>query len=432
MSEEPSQQPPRIQDIHTFKKMLEAANSLSAIKSALPFFRPLLTIANVNLEKVDEALSNAEELKKQAEAFSQIPDRFNDLFAERGWIIYGLMNVDAAKGAIAKAEANDLDSAEEDLAVYHSPDTVRWKLRTMSSIKAFQPRMRLALLALEDYAAERYHASIPVVLALMDGLVNELHRPRKGFFAEGVDLTAWDSIAAHSHGLGILNDILKKGRYTTTTEKITVPYRNGILHGNDLAYDNKLVAAKVWAALFAVRDWAIKVEKGELEAPPPQPALTFSQLLGRMQDSADIKKDIERWEDRSLKVGVDFPPAGEPDEYAPDSPERRVVEYLSYWKKKNYGYMAKCLSNTYAVSRPEGPARVRATFASRILRSFVIENIDDQGPAITEITVLLSYEESRTVVEKQYVFRLMYQDEQGDPVVRSRGGGEWQLITWQV
>lgn len=86
------------------------------------------------------------------------------------------------------------------------------QLTYFDKIKAFKPRMRLINLALDDYLAERYHAIIPVVLALTDGLVNELHPDRRGISAEKTELQAWDSIAAHSQGLGKLKSILFKGR----------------------------------------------------------------------------------------------------------------------------------------------------------------------------------------------------------------------------
>lgn len=53
-----------------------------------------------------------------------------------------------------------------------------------------------------------------------------------------------DSIAAHETGLKALARIMGRGRNRTNEEIISVPYRNGILHGRDLAFDNKVVAAK--------------------------------------------------------------------------------------------------------------------------------------------------------------------------------------------
>ncbi len=78
----------------------------------------------------------------------------------------------------------------------------------MKDIEEFRPRMTLAQKALNDYREGRYHACVPVVLALMDGMVNELNlkanMKKKGLSAEDVNLEAWNSVSAHSNGLGRL------------------------------------------------------------------------------------------------------------------------------------------------------------------------------------------------------------------------------------
>ena len=62
----------------------------------------------------------------------------------------------------------------------------------MKGVEDYRPRYDLAEKAKEDYLAGRYHACVPVVLTIIDGIVNDIEQ--KGFFAQGVDLTAWDSI----------------------------------------------------------------------------------------------------------------------------------------------------------------------------------------------------------------------------------------------
>ena len=49
----------------------------------------------------------------------------------------------------------------------------------------------------------------------------------------------------------------------TRAEEIQIPYRHGIVHGMDLGYNNKYVAAKCWVAALP-RDWALKVAKDEI------------------------------------------------------------------------------------------------------------------------------------------------------------------------
>jgi hypothetical protein len=128
--------------------------------------------------------------------------------------------------------------------------------------------------------------------------------------SEGADLTAWDSMAAHDQGLERFADLFRKSRKKTRTEEISVPYRNGIMHGMDLEYDNEIVAAKCWAALFAVREWALKAENGELTPPPEEPEPTLAEVLEKEQQIQESKKKREEWEPRDIVVGRDVPVTG--------------------------------------------------------------------------------------------------------------------------
>ncbi|MCQ4366018.1 hypothetical protein KQR54_34055, partial [Mycobacterium gordonae] len=252
----------RVRDIPSLKEMSTTATNMVNLKQAMPILKPLLKEWGVEVEKMDDVLQNIDGMARQTKEFVSIPDRFNNFFVDHGWIMYSLMNLEVAKDAVLKAEAGNFMEAQELLIQYYDVETIRLQLKRLNSIKAFRSRTELALKALIDYEEKRYHACIPVVLSLTDGLVNELHEDRKGISAGSTKLEAWDSIAAHSQGLGKLVKILRKGRRKTTTEQISLPYRNGILHGTDLGYGNETVAAKTWALLFAVGEWASKVEGG--------------------------------------------------------------------------------------------------------------------------------------------------------------------------
>src|SRR5690349_17135174 len=102
----------RIQDIPTIKKLLNDIKAMKTIKAAMPFVGPLLRLLNVDISRMNNSLSNIDELEQMVNEYAVVPDRFNDLFATRGWIIYDLMNVEIAKAAIEKAEKGDIDGAE--------------------------------------------------------------------------------------------------------------------------------------------------------------------------------------------------------------------------------------------------------------------------------------------------------------------------------
>jgi hypothetical protein len=422
---------PRIRDIPSFSEVLQQAEQFDSLRKVLPLLSPFLKLLRIDVGQLRAALQDLPRLRAEAEAFASVPDRFNELFAPRGWIMHGDMSLAAAQQAIEVAETEDLDRAEEGLVKAYAADEIEWMLRRMHSVRAFRPRMRLAELALTDYREARYHACIPVVLAQLDGTVSQLHEERRGFFADGVELTAWDSIAAHESGLGVLARIFGKGRRTLNTDPLSVPYRHGILHGMDVAYDNEVVAAKTWAALFSIRDWAVKAEQGMLQEPPPKAEPTFRELLQRVRSNDAARERISAWIPREVDVGVDVPKGGKPDEYERGTPERQVVEFLTYWSARNYGYMAKYLDLPFGGAPPVPPHRVREAFADLSLRQFELVSIEDKAPAVSEVQVRLVYSANGVTQERIKDFRLVYWSVDSI-VMPGDEGGQWSIVNWYV
>src|SRR5690606_18316189 len=179
---------------------------------------------------------------------------------------------------------NDIKIAEEKLADYYTSENLKWLSKQLKGIPEFFKRYELIRLAYEDTISKRFHSAIPVILMVIDGGVNDIDK-NKGFFTETSDLTAWDSISAHSTGLSKLRDILNKGRNRTNTEEIFLPYRNGILHGRDISYANKYVSAKCWLTLIAINDWAKALKKNN-ENPPQEPKnLSFTESLNELKNT---------------------------------------------------------------------------------------------------------------------------------------------------
>lgn len=384
------------------------------------------------LSSSSEHNSQISELAKQVEEMCLIIDSFNPLFAQRGWIIYDSMDLKVAKAAIDKAIKGDMAGAEAELISYYNPKTVKMLLRRMSAVQAFGPRMNLAEKALVDYEEERYHACIPVVLALMDGLVNELHEKRRGFFAEETDLTAWDSIAAHDSGLNALVKLFQKGRYNTTLETIEIPYRNGIMHGMDLGYDNKLVAAKTWAVLFAIREWALKVESGMHKPREEDDEIDMESTFKLMQSNKETAVLLKNWKPRCLTVGIDIPCSGLPEDYKIGTPERKLAEYLFYWGKKNYGHMKRCISILMLPAADKFIQSIRTEFDSKELISFKIKEVYDENAFITEVETEIILEENNERICKDKRFRLINEDANGNFSVRGKQNTEWKIMSYII
>jgi len=421
-----------IRDIPSIKDLVRQAKAFRSFKAVFPFLRPILRFLGVDIAKLGETLSTVDDLAREVDALSKIPDKFNDLFSARGWIIYDLLNLEIAREAIELAESGDFQAAEKCLVDYFSPDTVKWQLKTMFAVEAFRPRMNLAEKALLDYEQGRYHACIPVILAQIDGLVSDLHKRRRGFFADGVDLEAWDSLAAHSKGLNQLSIIFNKGRRKTTTEEISMPFRHGIMHGRDLGYDNILVAAKTWAALFSVRDWAIKAERDMLDAPPEEPKRSWGEILESISYHTQETKRWEDWKPREI-LTEELPIDPLPSEFDSRTPEQSLAEFLSLWKASNYGHMAEFvpfLFKRYA-ERPLA-ADIRDAYQEKVLVSFRFSSFDHSIPSMAEIRVDCEIDIAGEKTRREIAFRMVCEDPEGEMVSHGNPNGRWVVMNWNA
>ena len=256
-----------------------------------------------------EISSEYPELKPISDGHSSNPDRFNDLFSELGWIYYKSLDSDLVLNAINRAESNDINGAEVDLTNYYNDNTIKCNLRELGQLTAFRSRMPLAQKALIDYNEERYHSSIPVVLALLDGMVTDAYLNAGGYKlslpADVINFHAWNSVADHGKAFKALVGILKKQRGKTVSAQIDKPYRHGILHGMDLGYDNQVVAAKAWAALFAFRDWVEKAEKGllnikfdkEIDSKPLEISTAKGSLIRDIPTMKKAQQNLDQLQD---------------------------------------------------------------------------------------------------------------------------------------
>lgn len=424
----------KIQDIPSFSKARSNAKNLVALKNAIPVLRGPIKLIGIDADQMDDALKDTEGLMASMEELTTLPDRFNNHFAAHGWIIYEEMSLQTAKNALEKADSGDIEGAEACLVEYYNPETVRQKLRRMNDIEEFRPRMTLAQKALTDYREGRYHACVPVVLALMDGMVNELHLKakgkRKGLSAEGANLEAWNSVSAHSRGLGQLIPVLMKGRNKTITQQVDMPYRHGIMHGMDLGYDNKIVAAKTWAALFSLRDWAIKVEKGAIDPLSSEKTPSIADLVHQIQRNQEDQQLLREWKPRDVEPGRDISVSGKTENYEEGSPERSLAEFLGYWRDGNYGFMAKKSLASLGSKGPANPRDLNQAYSKKVLKAFEFEEVRDQAAAITVITTRLSYEEYGREVERSFEFRLINIDSEGNAQVRGQPDSSWFILNW--
>lgn len=210
----------------------------------------------------------------------ELPDRFNYLLREHGWVAFEDLDEEVCREAVLLAEADDLEGAEAVLGRHFGAETMTREIeRLAQDLESFRKRKELLLKAVEDHRQGRYHSSVPVALSMIDGVTRDL-TDENFFYSPGKasHLKVFDGIAGHPSGLKALSAIMSKPRNRTSVADLDIPYRHGILHGRDLGYANELVSAKSFAALLSVGSWALSLQQDDQTSEPYLPQLDLENV----------------------------------------------------------------------------------------------------------------------------------------------------------
>ncbi len=226
----------------------------------------------------------------------QLVDGFYALLGSRHWIFHDSLNTDMVRRAITRP----VDEAEETLiAYYKEPQSLRFMLSRLSLHSEVRPRKELIDRAVDDYEAGRYYATVLVLLAVMDGFVNDVDtHERRGLHARSdEEMAPWDGVAGHHLGLGSAHRTFTKTFGRTSNKEVHELYRNGIVHGMLTNFDNVIVATKAWNRLFAVGDWATRRKE---ETKSEEPRSSWSEVIGQLAENDRVKKAIAAFEPRTV------------------------------------------------------------------------------------------------------------------------------------
>ncbi|MCP1188024.1 hypothetical protein NKR17_02790 [Priestia flexa] len=434
MAKKKTKKKTRIKDNYSYKEM---DMTFGGAKDMQTMYK-LAKLTGYSDPNLDDAFKKFEDINKQYSAIKNVPDRFNHFFAQKGWIAFETLSFDLMEKCVKLAEAGKPKEAEDALIEYFTDrDRISFLVTRLNNVQEFRPRRTLMLNALEDHFSGRYHASVPLFLMLIDGFVNDVEQI--GFFADKVKLDVWDTIAAHSSGLSAIQKILNKSRRKTTEDEITLPYRNGILHGRDLGYANVNVSAKALSTLLALRDWADAIKKGKKgvnkEFVPPTLEESAEQIASSLEGLAENQRQSEYlnnvWKRRDITVGEDMPAKGELSEYEEETPEKAVMQLLEYITARNYGKLAMMLEfNRKYETVGKLAGKLREVFEGKKLVDYKLVNGYDNASAISEVETELIFEreEDGKQVTDNRTFRLMYQDEEGNPIPRGYKKAEWKFM----
>ncbi len=414
-----------IKDIPSIRELKTKIRELKLLASSwqeIPAIRELDFIEDF-AENIRPEINDLE--NRLGEMFNAL-DFYNQYFCPKGWIAHESLNSEIMQLAVQFAKQEKMKEAEKILLSYYNHKNLDPMLMEFQNTEPFSKRFNIIEKANEDYESKRFSSCVLHLLITIDGSVNDIEDT--GFFANKINLSAWDSIAGHSSGLGKLKELFNKNRKGTNTKEIFIPYRNGILHGRDINFNNKYVAAKCWSALIAIYDWAMALkDKGRTDpekAPVPGLIEITRDFIQALRDKAIVLP-------RKLEIGKDVPEWGIPEQYELGSPERKAVEFMSYWQKKQWDRTTPMLQRNlskidiiseeeigyFKIIQNEDPPQ-----PIRILK------IDDQNFNTTEVHILVNFAVGILQGERIIPLRFVYEAHDGTSIIRGNKAGDWFLV----
>lgn len=312
-------------------------------------------------------------LEQEYHRITDTVDSFYALLGPRNWVFTDDFNLAAIEHVI---DTDDPSTAETRLLEYYKEEgRISFPMRRLQRFDAMRPRLQLLSKALDDYQAERYYAVVLVLLSVMDGFVNDQDRAaRQGLHARSPeDMVAWDSVVGHHLGLSHAHETFIKGFYKTDTTMVTELYRNGIMHGMLVDFDNEIVATKAWNRLFAIADWA---DSRARQARPVEPEPSLMEALRGWKATQDRTTQIERWQPHEYE----FDPSLE------EQPEivQICTDFLDRWMKRQWAPVGAYFIQLGTQHRSTGQLAVEAKdlFGTFELSSWTLRRVRHTAAAI--------------------------------------------------
>lgn len=269
----------------------------------------------------------------------------NHILDARGLHFIGDEPIDVVFEVEDKIRKGLIDEAEDTFVSYYRTD---FEVRYIRLVRLPNYELRKDIIekAHAHFLQGDYISCVPLVLMMADGAANDVLP--KGIFAEGTDMEIWNCVGTE---YGIV-DYLKsftQSRKMTRGDEITIPYRNGILHGRDTGYGTEKVALKAWALLFNICDLIINKKNSVQEKKkydeqqkkkqedrkrflkgPAGELLRLERNLQPSSTHAPIKKPEEWLDEMSCK---------DIDAYKEHSAGWTFHTFMDHWKHERYAIM---------------------------------------------------------------------------------------------
>ena len=228
-----------------------------------PAARCLLEAVGIDISTIDRQLDDADHIL-------DVTAQSIDLLASRGWATSSSISISAHHGALEQLALGEGDKADAVIAASWaaSAEMLASRVGTLAFgdpdlALTFAGRARLVTRGVDHHTAQRWDASIPILLAQCEGIILDLTvsaRNRRGLFlfsrdpSRQADVVDDQTIAGIDGSLSAVRDWFSAPFDSTTPAREMS--RHGIMHGRQLDYDTEANSARCIALLYAVIDWA--------------------------------------------------------------------------------------------------------------------------------------------------------------------------------
>ncbi len=415
-----------MQKLPSLIRLEQSVSKLSVLKQLI------LRLPN-SPEKL-QLLATIEAVEAQAAELETLPQEFiefNGYFNGRGWRAHDSMSTDTVKEANRLARQGDIDTAENMLMESYT-QRFDFFFIILRGLPNYFEREHIFEKAKERFFNEDYISCVPLILMMIDGISNDVMN--KGIFAKDINLDAWDCFSTIGDDIDEFIKLITSSRSVFNHDQISIPYRNGILHGRDVGYDNKLLAIKSWSLLFSTRDILIKkinAQKDMVNFEEEQQR-QLDELIKYIEDpqqydaeATHFTQSLYKW--KPTRTESEWEAAlSAPSQFQESSPEYAVTAFLASWKEKNYGLMAKAVfrENGKTIGKLAGDIRNRMRDVS--LDGFFIESAqEDKGSVAFWVNLHLSRASGKNYTQKGSLLLFSYR---GDTIVYdSNPANEWRL-----
>lgn len=348
--------------------------------------------------------------EKNASIFLSVFENFNSLFKERAWVLNDYLTLECYKKAVDLALDGKLSQAENVL-IKGVDEGLSVFIQHLSTAKEFEHRADALKNAKELHLQKNYGASVPLLLIAIDGISNDI--ANLGLFAQDSNIDVWDSICQYDDAFTYLQkNFLTKSRTITNSDEITVPFRNGILHGRDLNYANIAVSSKCWNTLYVLRTW-YRDKKDE----------------SSKKAKLNSKKNLSNENKNFISYLQKFEQRESDPLFINDSGVYEVAKtFLESWQKKQWGKIVPLLQHFIGKHSGKASGEVKQTYDKFKLLEFRYENACLDTPCSVVIDSFLTIEYEGEKEEHQINLRVSYTSEDFLPLPINHSDGRWYIL----